>query len=77
MWRGFLQMTRTTPCRRITRQDSQRRLTEGLTFMVKVVGGLGGVVGEVADDALRFLQFDIGFGLGTLPFNDLEKSSRP
>ena len=37
LWRGFLQITRTTPWRRMTRQDSHSRLTEGRTFIRFVV----------------------------------------
>src|SRR5215510_9695803 len=33
LWRGLLQITRTTPWRRITLHFSQRRFTEALTFM--------------------------------------------
>src|ERR1043166_5258909 len=33
LWRGFLQMIRTTPLRRTTLQCSQRALIDGLTFM--------------------------------------------
>jgi hypothetical protein len=29
-------MTRTTPCLRITRHDSQKRFTEGLTFIATI-----------------------------------------
>jgi hypothetical protein len=33
LWRGFVQVMRTTPLRRSTLQRSQIRLTELLTFM--------------------------------------------
>src|SRR5437667_7377952 len=33
LWRGFLQMIRTTPLRRTTLQLSQIRVTEAFTFM--------------------------------------------
>ena len=33
LWRGFLQMMRTRPCRRTILQFSQRTLIDGLTFI--------------------------------------------
>ena len=34
LWRGLVQITRTTPNRRTIRQFSQMRLTDALTFMI-------------------------------------------
>jgi hypothetical protein len=47
LWRGFLQMTRTTFLRFTILQSSHRRLTEALTFMV---GGLLKISASSSED---------------------------